>query len=186
MPDASPPLKPLQTPPSVRSAVALLAAIAGLITAIAGLITAIAALRKQPEEPAARESYLVFQEAIKGLAAENDQFREQITSDQMSLRAAFEDYVRAKEGAANVANMDGPDAGDGSDAGDALPAVRIQVRRTPLPLPSATASARPLAIAPPPAEPLPEVVLPRTRSMKKAASRANIPSYDAIEAKAKR
>jgi heme A synthase len=56
---------PLQAPPSVRSAVALIAAIAGLITAIAGLVTAIAALRKQPEEPAARASYVVVQEVDK-------------------------------------------------------------------------------------------------------------------------
>lgn len=85
------PLLSLPQAPSRRST-------AALITAIAGLISAIAAFRRQPPEPMAKESYQVLQKAF----IEQDKELEEVRKDLATLRTSFEDYLKAKEGSANV------------------------------------------------------------------------------------
>lgn len=115
-------MPPATTPPSTRSLLALVTAIVGLLTSVAGLLSAIAALRKPPEEPAAKASYEVLQRAYLDQAS----LTEENSKDLARLRKAFEDYLKAKEGPSAVAL-----GGTGREP------LRVAVRPTPA-LPAAT------------------------------------------------
>jgi hypothetical protein len=83
-----------------------------LITAIVGLLTAIAAWKKPPEEPTAKEGYVVLSKAVEQLALDQQKNREDVAN----LRASFEAYVKAKEGAHNVEPLGMTPPGDPSAA----------------------------------------------------------------------
>ena len=145
---AKPPPKRL---PSTRSLFAL-------VTAITGLVTAIAAFRRTPDEPTAKESYVVLQKAFLEQQSEVDGLKK----DVLSVRASLEAYVRAKEGEANV--VPAPVPSSSSTPPDTLPPVAVHVRPTPSSSPHAppSSSARVVVIpsaraAVPRPTPLPDV-----------------------------
>lgn len=152
-----------KAPPSIRSLVALITGAAGLVTAVGGLVTAVAAHRKQPEEPAAKESYLVVQKAIEEVSTDVDLARGEASTcraETAALQAAFNDYVHAaaKQAAAPLVPTPTP---------------------APRPAPSATAQA-----VPPEDGGAPEHDLRPSRAHKKASVR--MPAYSDIENKARR
>lgn len=151
-PSAAPLVKGL---PSTRSLVAL-------ITAIAGLVAAIASFQRTPDEPTAKESYVVLQKAFLEQQIEVDGLKK----DVLSMRASFEAYARAKEGDTNVVQSNAP-APPG-----AIPPVEVHVRPTPS---TAFSSATPAASH--------VVVIPSARAA--APSRPALPSVHDLESNAR-
>ena len=162
------------TPPaSTRSLVAL-------ITAVTGLVGAFSAYHKPHDEPIAKESYLVLQQASERLTAKTETLQSRLDAQQR----AFEDYVRAKEGEANVEPQPAPLA-----PGQA-PSLRVRVRQTPHPHPSAVPSVAVtgavMTSSPPP--PMPpdhqDVMLPPPPA--KSEMPDPLPSIDSIEKRTKK
>jgi hypothetical protein len=123
-----------------RTATPSLRSLAALITAIAGLITAISALRKPPEEPAAKVSYEAMQKTIDQLNQNDVSLR----NDLLAVRNSFAEYVRIKEGASNFV----PSVGGAT----------VSVAPSPSVVPTAVATA--VGIVPPPSA---SVVVPVPR-----------------------
>lgn len=145
--------KPTPAPPSKRST-------AALITAVAGLISAVAAFTRAPQEPTAKESYTVLQKAFK----EQTEEIEQLQKDTQSLRSAFEDYARAKEGKDNVVtDPNGPST---------RPPVQIKVMTAP-----SSSSA--------PHEPPKLVILPASRKPPESKP-APLPDFSVVQRNAKK
>ena len=155
-PRSEPPL--VKGLPSTRSLVAL-------VTAIAGLVGAIAAFQRTPDEPTAKESYVVLQKAFLEQQIEVDGLKK----DVLSMRASFEAYARAKEGDTNVVSV----SQDAAPPPGAIPPVEVHVRPTPS---VAFSSAPPAASR--------VVVIPSARAA--APSRPPLPSVSDLESNARK
>lgn len=131
-----------------------------LVTAITGLVSAIAAFKHTPEEKTAKESYVVLQHAITEQAIEIDGLKK----DVLSLRAAFESYVRAKEGDGNVVPRQPAPA-------DVIPPVEVHVRPTPSSSSAPSSSAAPprVVVIPSARPPVTQRPLPDVRDVEKKA-----------------
>jgi hypothetical protein len=165
------------TPPaSLRSLIAL-------ITAVTGLVGALAAYHKAPEERLAKESYTVVQPAIDKLTAKVTALTDRLDANQR----AFEEYVRAKEGEANVEPQPAPLA-----PGQA-PSLRVHVKPSrPHPAPSAVPSVAvtgAVMTSTPPPPPPPDhqdVVLPPPPAKNEMPDPQPLPSIDSIEKRSKK
>ena len=164
------------TPPaSLRSLIAL-------ITAVTGLVGALAAYHKTPEERIARESYTVVQPVIDKLTAKVAALTDRLDANQR----AFEDYVKAKEGEANVEPQPAPLA-----SGQA-PSLRVHVRPTPRTHPSAVPSVAVTGAVmtsgppPPPPPDHQDVVLPPPPARLEMPDPQPLPSIDSIEKRSKK
>lgn len=146
--------KPTPAPPSKRST-------AALITAVAGLISAVAAFTRAPQEPTAKESYTVLQKAFK----EQTEEIEQLQKDTQSLRSAFEDYARAKEGKDNVVTD--------PNGLNVLPPVQIKVTQA---APSSSST---------PHKPPKLVILPASRKPPESKP-APLPDFSVVQRNAKK
>lgn len=146
---------------------ASLRSLVALVTAVTGLVGALAAWHKTPDEPAARESYTVLQEAVERLTARTEALEESLQTTQQS----FEAYVRAKEGDGNVEPQLAP------TAPGQTPRLRVKVRPNPHPHAAAATTSAP--------EPT-EVLLPPPAHSEGAPASVRLPAYDTIEQRAKK
>jgi hypothetical protein len=167
-PPASAHAKPAKAPASTRSLVAL-------ITALAGLATAVIAHTKQPEEPAARESYAVLRKAVEQLSSDVDTSRAQADSCNAkadALQAAFDDYVHVAAKQAAAPFVPAPTAS--AAARPARPPVSRLADAGAAPVAEADAGVPEDGLEPP----------ARPSHVRKKAM--HLPSYSDIESKARR